>query len=129
MFGSVQSAKRKVITFDDDGEAVPRSVDNKKHNNAKSSSNDGVAAQKNDATLSNGTAPDSSETSSPSESTQLIKKQKKKLLYKDEARPKKLANKEPTTDAIIQKAKDLKKHRLSLPIYTGNLQWHDRLTD
>ncbi|KAF9112477.1 putative ATP-dependent RNA helicase dhr2 [Mortierella sp. AM989] len=129
MFNSTQSAKRKVITFDDDGEVVPRPVDNNKHNKSKSSDNLEVAEQTNDTIHSKETSSASSKassmTSSPSslslatsESIQLTKKQKRKLQYKDEARPK-LTNKEPTTDAIIQRAKELKKHRQSLPIYTA----------
>ncbi|KAI8600064.1 P-loop containing nucleoside triphosphate hydrolase protein [Dissophora ornata] len=125
MFNSVQSAKRKVITFDDDGEAVPRPGAQQKYNqtNGTTKQHRETAATLNDTTQPKETSPSSSSPSTASsvsaESLQLTKKQKRKIQYQDEARPKKLSNKEPTTDAIIQKAKELKKHRQSLPIYTA----------
>ncbi|KAI1304582.1 putative ATP-dependent RNA helicase dhr2 [Mortierella claussenii] len=142
MFNSIQSAKRKAITFDDEGEAVARrEVHGKK--DRKKSRDSLHATNSNDSHITTSSSP--SGTSSPSsslsstavaaapstsstapasneslESTLLTKKQKRKLLYQDEGRlSKKLAMKEPTTDAIIQKAKELKKHRQNLPIYTA----------
>ncbi|KAF9427984.1 putative ATP-dependent RNA helicase dhr2 [Podila epigama] len=50
--------------------------------------------------------------------TQVTKKQKRQQqLHYD--RPKKLAVKEPTTEAILARAKELKKHREALPIHTA----------
>lgn len=52
--------------------------------------------------------------------TKLNNKQKRQVVFQDDdQRPKKLAHREQTADSILQKAKDLKKHRQSLPIYTG----------
>ncbi|KAF8981526.1 putative ATP-dependent RNA helicase dhr2 [Entomortierella lignicola] len=122
MFNNVQSAKRKVITFDDDGEAIPRSIDNKQ--NDTEHKNKVETAPTSDTTQSEKPSPTSSTKPSPSDpslasSAPSTKKQKKKALYSDEARPKNIVNKTPTTDAIIQKAKDLKKHRVTLPIYSA----------
>ncbi|KAG9322593.1 hypothetical protein KVV02_007906 [Mortierella alpina] len=134
MFKSAQAAKRKVITFDDDGETIARQDTRKEdhpqqpHTDAKSHTANGVAKttlvkeHSVTPTLTNGSASPatSSASTGSSEQQQLTKKQKRKLQHQgDNARPKKLATKEPTTDAMIQKAKSLKKHRQSLPIYSA----------
>ncbi|KAF9093821.1 putative ATP-dependent RNA helicase dhr2 [Mortierella sp. AD031] len=138
MFSSIQSAKRKVITFDDDGEQASRPSTGpvkaalgeaaesftKKHSNGtlKNMTN-GVAMEKIASSSSSTTVGSStlSSASSHSEETgqRLSKKQRRQLKHQNESRPKKLANKEPTTEAMTQKAKDLRKHRQSLPIYTA----------
>ncbi|KAF9983132.1 putative ATP-dependent RNA helicase dhr2 [Mortierella antarctica] len=134
MFKSAQAAKRKVITFDDDGETIARQDTRKEdhpqqpHADAKSHTVNGeakttlVKEHSVTTTLTNGSASPatSSASNGSSEQQQLTKKQKRKLQHQgDNARPKKLATKEPTTDAMIQKAKSLKKHRQSLPIYSA----------
>lgn len=139
MFSSIQSAKRKVITFGDDGEQVSRptataptkaaaiesssSASSKKHNvnnndtqntNGKVSVQEKASSTSSSATIVSSTSPDSDETGQ-----RLSKKQKRQLQHQNDARPRKLINKEPTTEAMTLKAKELKKHRISLPIYTG----------
>jgi hypothetical protein len=53
----------------------------------------------------------------------LTKKGKRPVQFGDETRPKKVAHKEQTAEGMLQKSKDLRKHRQSLPIYTGTLNW------
>ncbi|KAG0322653.1 putative ATP-dependent RNA helicase dhr2 [Dissophora globulifera] len=140
MFNTVQNAKRKVITFDDDGEAVQRRPeassatlskqypDAEQRRAAQQANGKDTVLGADSSSSSSSLTPTSSVTplSTPSasvsgESTPLqqSKKQKRKIQFQGEARPKKLINKEPTTEIILQKAKDLKKHRQSLPIYTA----------
>jgi hypothetical protein len=140
MFSSIQSAKRKVITFGDDGEQVSRSTtitaptktaatessssSSKKHNTNHSDTqytNGKGNLQDNASSSSSSSSTVVSSASSSSEETgeRLSKKQKRQLQRQNDARPRKLINKEPTTEAMTQKAKELKKHRNSLPIYTG----------
>ena len=136
MFSSIQNAKRKVITFDDDGEQVPlhiavpakpaaavvvEALTSKKHNNDTHTSTADGAQDETASSASSTTVVSSSAGSSNSEGTgqHLSKKQRRQLQHQNESRPKKLINKEPTTEAMIQRAKDLKKHRQSLPIFTG----------
>src|SRR3954447_22170411 len=117
MFNSVQKAKRKVITFDDDGEAVPRPEVSSKHtasaqhrpaqlNGTTTQHTDNGSEKHASPSFSSSSTLPTTETSTPAavtgESTlQLTKKQKRKLQFQGEARPKKLANREPTTDAIL----------------------------
>lgn len=135
MFSSIQSAKRKVITFGDDGEQVSRPTNPSTATESSSSSSSSSSAKKhndtqNGTTKHNGSNIVQDKTSSSSSSTtasstseetgqRLSKKQKRQLQHQQDSRPKKLINKEPTTEAMTQKAKELKKHRNSLPIYTG----------
>ncbi|KAF9962706.1 putative ATP-dependent RNA helicase dhr2 [Mortierella alpina] len=133
MFKSAQAAKRKVITFDDDGETFARGNTHKgEHTSPPASTTPHTVNGElnktlvkehtvtNTTTLSNGSALSAvSSASTDSSEQQLTKKQKRKLHHQGDVRPKKLANKEPTTDAMIQKAKSLKKHRQSLPIYSA----------
>ena len=137
MFTSIQSAKRKVITFGDDGEQVScptnpstatesfssSSSSAKKHNHTQNAATkpNGSNIVQDMASSSSSSTPVVVSTSSTSEETgqRLSKKQKRQLQHQQDSRPKKLINKEPTTEAMTQKAKELKKHRNSLPIYTG----------
>ncbi|KAF9312283.1 putative ATP-dependent RNA helicase dhr2 [Linnemannia elongata] len=135
MFSSIQSAKRKVITFGDDGEQVSRPTNPSTTTESSSSSSSSSSAKKhndtqNGTTKHNGSNIVQDKTSSSSSSTtasstseetgqRLSKKQKRQLQHQQDSRPKKLINKEPTTEAMTQKAKELKKHRNSLPIYTA----------
>ncbi|KAF9924796.1 putative ATP-dependent RNA helicase dhr2 [Linnemannia zychae] len=137
MFSSIQSAKRKVITFDDDGEQVPRPATDsvkpvaatpvvtglvsKKHNNIDTQGNTANDMQKASPSSSSDTAASSTNSSMDVDEIgeRLSKKQKRQLQRQQDSKPKKMINKEPTTEAMIQKAKELKKHRQSLPIYTA----------
>ncbi|KAF9192954.1 putative ATP-dependent RNA helicase dhr2 [Haplosporangium sp. Z 767] len=134
MFNNVKAVKRKVITFDDDGEIVPRHEGSKLRDEKVYQQPNGTSSSKhtqsklvkdNSAdTKSINKAQEPSSTSSPAssrlkESGPSTKKQKRQQQYQNEARPKKLAIKEPTTEAMVKKAKDLRKHRQSLPIYTA----------
>lgn len=131
MFSSIQSAKRKVITFGDDGEQVSRptnpatatELSTKKNNdtqNATTTPNGSNIVQDKGSPSSSSTTVVSSGSSTSEEIGQrLSKKQKRQLQHQQDSRPKKLINREPTTEAMTLKAKELKKHRNSLPIYTG----------
>ncbi|KAG0287617.1 putative ATP-dependent RNA helicase dhr2 [Linnemannia gamsii] len=143
MFSSIQSAKRKVITFGDDGEQVSRPTATaptkaaatesssfasfKKHNannNDTQNTNGKFSVQEKASSTSSSTTSSTtvvSSTSSTSDETgqRLSKKQKRQLQHQNDSRPRKLINKEPTTEAMTLKAKELKKHRISLPIYTA----------
>jgi len=66
-----------------------------------------------------GTQTESAPATAKASAGTMSKKGKRQIQFHDEARPKKLAHREPTTEGILQKAKDLKKHRQSLPIFTG----------
>ncbi|KAF9904458.1 putative ATP-dependent RNA helicase dhr2 [Linnemannia zychae] len=137
MFNSIQNAKRKVITFGDDGEEVSRpsnsvtkspaveELSSKKRHNTDIQENgkpNGSSVQDKAVSSSPSTKADSSTPGSlPSDETgqRLSKKQRRQLQHQNDAKPKKLINKEPTTEAMTQKAKDLRKHRQSLPIFTA----------
>ncbi|KAG0353783.1 putative ATP-dependent RNA helicase dhr2 [Podila minutissima] len=121
MFNSINSAKRKVITFDDDEENVSFQGHDTQSTAApaeqKSSKATKTKEQKESESSEQRSAAESHEEPTPS-TTILTKKQKRQQQHQYD-RPKKIANKEPTTEAIIAKAKDLKKHREALPIYTA----------
>ncbi|KAG0056730.1 putative ATP-dependent RNA helicase dhr2 [Gryganskiella cystojenkinii] len=56
----------------------------------------------------------------PASTTTITKKQKRQIQFQDDSdRPQKLAHKAPTPEGILQRAKELRKHRQSLPIYTA----------
>ncbi|KAG0088836.1 putative ATP-dependent RNA helicase dhr2 [Podila epicladia] len=121
MFNSIKSAKRKVITFDDDDENVSSQGYDTQSTTApaeqKSSKATKTKAQKESESSEPTSTAESHEVSTPVTTT-LTKKQKRQQQHQYD-RPKKVANKEPITVAIIAKAKDLKKHREALPIYTA----------
>lgn len=121
MFNSIKSAKRKVITFDDDDENVSSQGHDTQSTQAPAEQKSSKAAitqtQKDSKSSEPTSTAESHEGPTPSTTT-LTKKQKRQQQHQYD-RPKKIANKEPTTEAIIAKAKDLKKHREALPIYTG----------
>lgn len=123
MFNSIKSAKRKVITFDDDDENVSFQGHDTQSTPTPTENKSNKAIKAKSQTDSESSAPASTSEShaeepTPSSATTLTKKQKRQQQHQYD-RPKKIANKEPTTEAIIAKAKDLKKHREALPIYTG----------
>jgi hypothetical protein len=121
MFNSIKSAKRKVITFDDDNENVLSQGHDTQSTQApaeqKSNRATKTKTQKDSESSEPTLTAESPEGLTPSTTT-LTKKQKRQQQHQYD-RPKKIANKEPTTEAILAKAKDLKKHREALPIYTG----------
>ncbi|KAF9919107.1 putative ATP-dependent RNA helicase dhr2 [Lobosporangium transversale] len=127
MFNNVQSAKRNVITFDGDGEPILRAeVVSKQRKRDSSQILNGVSKNARDKPSPTSSTPESSlladpvkEQPSGTEFLPLAKKQKKRLQHQDLAHPTKLAIRELATDAVIQKAKELKKHRQALPIYTA----------
>ncbi|KAF9386501.1 putative ATP-dependent RNA helicase dhr2 [Podila verticillata] len=123
MFNSIKSAKRKVITFDDDDENVSFQGHDTQSTPTPTENKSNKAIKAKSQTDSESSAPASTSEShaeepTPSSATTLTKKQKRQQQHQYD-RPKKIANKEPTTEAIIAKAKDLKKHREALPIYTA----------
>ncbi|KAF9028219.1 putative ATP-dependent RNA helicase dhr2 [Podila verticillata] len=123
MFNSIKSAKRKVITFDDDDENVSSQGHDTQSTPTPTEHKSSKAIKAKPQTDSESSAPPSTSEShaeepTPSSAATLTKKQKRQQQHQYD-RPKKIANKEPTTEAIIAKAKDLKKHREALPIYTA----------
>ncbi|KAG0221002.1 ATP-dependent RNA helicase DHX8 [Mortierella sp. GBAus27b] len=139
MFSTLQTAKRKVVNFDDDGEPLSRQEvtqkSEKQHpKEPKHKSTNEVERTK--AIVSTDSPPKSSPPSSQSsqktlsepsddastssrDTKQSDRKQKRKEQFQDNTRPKKLATKEATSDVILQRARELKKHRRALPIFSA----------
>lgn len=152
MFNNLQTAKRKVITFDDDGVPIQRQeppkqsekqpLKEEKQRLNQSNKSEAKGAEASTASIdtkqtttpssepplssqSSQTTPKSSSTPSVSgEAKQTQHQKKRKHQFQDGAQGKKTAlAEEPTTDAILQKSKELKKHRKALPIYSGMLRF------
>ncbi|KAF9978885.1 putative ATP-dependent RNA helicase dhr2 [Actinomortierella ambigua] len=140
MFNAVKNAKRKIITFGDDGETITRSaagdvdVVSRTESNAETSMN-GTSA-------TTPTAANNTTSGSPSEQGQPVKKAKsdstngfsnnslqhtpKRRLDPqqqhpaNDRRPNNLNRQsEPGSEALRQKARELAKHRKNLPIYSA----------
>ncbi|KAG0344648.1 putative ATP-dependent RNA helicase dhr2 [Podila humilis] len=118
MFSSIKSAKRKIITFNDDdddafmssrGQTTEIQSPYKPPNQTNAELKEPAAAPPRE---------NHGATTPPHSTTILTKKQKRQQKQQYD-RPRKVASVVPTTEAIIAKAKQLKKHRDALPIYTA----------
>ncbi|KAF9361515.1 putative ATP-dependent RNA helicase dhr2 [Mortierella sp. NVP85] len=141
MFNNLQTVKRKVITFDDDGvpiqreeppkqsEKQPLKEEKKRPKESKNQADKSEAKGAEAPTASIDTkqtilsleSPSSSGTPSVSgEAKEPQQPKKRKHHFQDEVQAKKTTiDQEPTADAILQKSKELKKHRKALPIYSA----------
>lgn len=139
MFGTLQSAKRKVIiTFDDDGKPVPRQEvsrnlekERPKEFEAGSTEASTPSIDTKQVTISLESPPSPRPSlhtavkppdaaSSLGEAKQPQHRQKRKQQFQgNDAQAKKFTTQEATTDRVLQRAKELRKHRRALPIFTG----------
>ncbi|KAG0235515.1 putative ATP-dependent RNA helicase dhr2 [Actinomortierella wolfii] len=138
MFKAVKDAKRKVITFDDDGVATPRpiiedtkaavssevSVNGVKARISTTASTNGGSGSPplESATeqIANGNSSDSKANGSNLHDNTGKRKLEQHQSSTNDQRPKKsLKQRDPATEALRQKARELSKHRKQLPIYSA----------